>query len=109
VVLSGALSLPDGLREVVPLLALAPLAFVMGIPFPAGLAWLHDEAAGLIPWAWAVNGCASVIASVLAAIIALNWGLTAVILLGAGAYALAGLVLIGLPRSAARTALLPDS
>jgi hypothetical protein len=66
----------------------------MGLPFPFGLAWLEERAPGLVPWAWAVNGCASVAASVLAAILALSYGLTAVMLLGGVAYLAAGAVII---------------
>ncbi|MGC9333261.1 MAG: hypothetical protein ACP5JJ_03875, partial [Anaerolineae bacterium] len=40
--------------------SLAPVGFLMGMPFPGGLAWLRDRAPGLVPWAWAINGCASV-------------------------------------------------
>jgi spermidine synthase len=109
VLLHAALGWPEFLRAVVPLAALAPLSFAMGLPFPGGLAWLNEDAPSLIPWAWAINGCASVIASVLAAIFALSWGFTVVMLMGAAAYALAGLVLTGLPRLAARKAPLPDS
>jgi hypothetical protein len=58
----------------------------MGMPFPLGLAWLKQECPELVPWAWAVNGCASVIASVLAAIISISYGFTTVLMLGAGAY-----------------------
>jgi hypothetical protein len=81
---------------------LAPLALALGLPFPAGLAWLGRAAPALIPWAWAVNGCASVVASVLAALIALSGGLTVVLLLGATAYALAWLLLPGSVVSPAR-------
>lgn len=73
-------------------LILAPLALLMGLPFPLGLAWLENEAPALVPWAWAINGCASVTASVLAAILSLGYGFTAVLLLGAAAYAGAWLV-----------------
>ena len=68
-------------------LALAPLGFLMGTPFPGGLAWLRERAPGLIPWAWAVNGCTSVLASVLAAIIALAVGFSWVLVAAALAYA----------------------
>jgi hypothetical protein len=68
-------------------LFLAPLGFLMGLPFPLGVAWLNRRAPALTPWAWAINGCASVIASVLAAILVLGYGFNLVILLGAGAYA----------------------
>ena len=107
-----ALGWPALLRLAALVLSLAPLAFMMGIPFPLGLAWIERAAASFdcapdgrsaqddarpvaaaTPWAWAVNGCASVVASVAAAILALSYGFTAVLLIGALAYALAGLVI----------------
>ncbi|MBS1249770.1 MAG: hypothetical protein MAG431_01354 [Chloroflexi bacterium] len=81
------LAWPGWARMMGTFLGLAPLGFLMGIPFPLGLAWLKENAPGMIPWAWAVNGCASVIASVLAAIFALSYGYTLVMLLGVAAYA----------------------
>ncbi len=72
--------------------ALAPLAILMGMPFPLGLARIEATGSRAVAWAWAINGCASVIAAVLAAIFALSWGFTTVLLLGAAAYALAGLI-----------------
>ena len=61
----------------------------MGLPFPFGLAanGRKGPPPGLVPWAWAVNGCASVIASVLAAILSLTYGFSLVLWLGAAAYA----------------------
>ena len=73
-------------RALAIILSLVPLAVLMGLPFPFGLAWLEQHYPALIPWAWAVNGCASVIASVLAAILALSYGFTTVLYLGAAAY-----------------------
>lgn len=78
---------PAWARVGIAVLFLAPLGFLMGLPFPLGIAWLNRQAPALTPWAWAINGCASVIASVLAAILALGSGFTLVMLLGAGAYA----------------------
>jgi hypothetical protein len=92
--LDGALlGWPAGWRIAVAVAGLAPMAFVMGMPFPMGLAWLERASPPLVPWAWAVNGCASVVASVLAAILALSAGFTVVLLVGAGSYAAAGVVL----------------
>jgi hypothetical protein len=88
---------PPFLRVLAAVVSLAPLAVLMGFPFPLGLAWLEDEAPQWVPWAWAVNGCASVVASVLAAILALSYGFTAVLLSGAGAYAVAWLVFRATP------------
>jgi hypothetical protein len=74
--------------------ALAPLGFLMGIPFPAGIRWLLDRSeanpeseAEQVPWVWAVNGAASVVAAVLAALLALSFGFDLVFLLGALCYA----------------------
>jgi hypothetical protein len=81
--LGGAL----GLRLLVAVVTLAPLGFLLGIPFPKGVAWLEEHAAGLIPWAWGVNGAASVVASVSAALVALSFGFSWVLLAGALCYA----------------------
>lgn len=70
-------------------LTLAPLGFCLGVPFPKGIAWLERNAPALIPWAWAVNGSLSVVASVLAALLVLSWGYRGVLLLGAAIYTLA--------------------
>jgi hypothetical protein len=74
-------------------LSLAPLGFLMGTPFPGGLAWLGQRAPGLVPWVWAVNGCTSVLASIMAAMIALSAGFSWVLAAAAVAYAGAWLVL----------------
>lgn len=72
---------------------LAPMGIMMGFPFPLGLAWLEKSGSSLIPWAWAVNGCASVVAAVLAAILTLSFGFNMVLLLGAVFYGLAAMAL----------------
>ncbi len=87
------LGAPLAVRLLATVLSLAPIAFLMGAPFPGGLTWLRARAPGLIPWAWAVNGCTSVLASVLAAMIALSAGFSWVLLAAALAYAGAWLVL----------------
>jgi spermidine synthase len=79
------------LRLLVAVGLLAPMGFLMGIPFPKGIARLNETAPRLVPLAWGVNGCASVLSSILATIGALTWGFSAVMLAGAGAYALAWL------------------
>jgi hypothetical protein len=66
----------------------------MGVPFPRGIGWLEGRAIGLIPWAWAVNGAASVVASVGAALLALSFGFSWVLIAGAMCYAGALLVVV---------------
>jgi hypothetical protein len=75
-----------GLRVVIAILALAPLGFLLGVPFPRGIGWLERRAVTLIPWAWGVNGAASVVASVAAALLALSFGFSWVLIAGAICY-----------------------
>ena len=63
-----------GIRLAAAVALIAPLAFAMGLPFPLGLQRFQARSAALVPWAWGVNGCASVLASPLAMIIAMQWG-----------------------------------
>ena len=83
----AVLPLPLSMRVAVGALALAPLGFLMGTMFPRGLARLEEEAPGLVPWAWGINGTLSVVSAVTAALVALSSGFTLVLLLGAGCYA----------------------
>jgi hypothetical protein len=89
----GLLGAPLAFRVLVTMTSLAPLGLLMGAPFPGGLAWLGKRAPGLVPWAWAINGCTSVLASVLAAMVALSAGFTWVLAAAALAYAGAWLAL----------------
>jgi hypothetical protein len=57
-----------------------------------GMRALGSRNHALIPWAWAVNGCFSVLAPVLAVMMAMAWGFSLVLLLGAAMYALAFVV-----------------
>ncbi|HSV59580.1 MAG TPA: SAM-dependent methyltransferase [Variovorax sp.] len=84
-----AMGLPDGARILISVALIAPLAFFMGMPFPLGLARVEAADARLIPWAWGINGCASVSAAVLATLLAIHIGFTAVVLAALVLYALA--------------------
>jgi len=84
-----ALAWPLPARLAVVCLTLAPLGLPMGVPFPAGLRRLEQRDPGSTAWAWAVNGSASVVAGVMAAMIALAWGFSVVLWCGAAAYGVA--------------------
>ncbi|MEE8589470.1 MAG: hypothetical protein V3S80_09025 [Sulfurimonadaceae bacterium] len=60
---------------------IAPLAFAMGMPFAMGLSELGKHSESLIPWAWGVNGCASVISAVAATLVAIHFGFTVVMVM----------------------------
>ena len=90
--LFGALvALPDLLKVGIALLLIAPLAFGMGMPFPIGLARIAGQSPDLVPWAWGINGCASVLSAILAPILAIHLGFTAVVVIAVGLYLAAGL------------------
>jgi len=98
---AATLVAPLGGRLIVAVVALAPPGLLMGMPFPKGLALLERRAPALVTWAWGVNGAASVVASILAALLALSFGLSAVLTVGALCYigAWVTVVAIRVPRS----------
>ena len=81
----SSLSMP--IKFLVSICLIAPLAFFMGMPMPLALDSLARNADYLIPWAWGINGCASVISSVLAVLLAMQFGFSMVILLAVMLYA----------------------
>jgi len=86
----SALSMP--IRFFLTICLIAPLAFFMGMPMPLALGRLAKQADYLIPWAWAINSCASVISSVLTVLLAMQFGFSVVILMAVVLYALAILI-----------------
>ncbi len=89
----GLSGLADGIKIVLSALLIAPLAFCMGMPFPIGLKRLADSAPDFIPWAWGINGFASVISGALATLLAIEFGFSAVVLLALGLYASAAAII----------------
>ena len=87
-----ALPWPDPIKIFAAVLLVAPLAFCMGMPFPLGLARVSAATPGLVPWAWAINGCASVVSAVLATLLAVHIGFTGVVSVAVLLYGFAALV-----------------
>ncbi len=79
--------------------AVAPLAFCMGLPMPAALARLDRSAPKLIPWAWAANAFASVLAPPLATAIAMAWGFRYAAMAAMGVYLIATVAYRRLPAA----------
>ena len=110
--LAALVGLDFGYRLLVSGVLLIPLGFVMGMPFPTGLRALAALPAPEFPvgrhasdnsveWAWAMNAAASVLGSVLAMVIAIQFGLTVTLACGATAYLLALLLAPALRTKAA--------
>lgn len=70
----------------------APLAFFMGMPFPTALRELHTHSRPLVPWAWGVNGFASVTGAVLGTFLAISVGFTTLTLVALACYFLAAII-----------------
>ncbi|MEK6570121.1 MAG: SAM-dependent methyltransferase, partial [Bacteroidota bacterium] len=88
-VVRGLIHLSDFWRYGLAVLLLAPISFLMGMPFPSALARLHWLNGSLVPWAWGINGFASVVSAVLAIILSIEFGFWLVFLLAGGCYLLA--------------------
>jgi len=78
-------------RYLFSIVLIAPLGFCMGMPFPMALARISQTTPALIPWAWGINGCASVISAILATLIAMQFGFTVLVFLAISLYWVAAL------------------
>ena len=99
------------MKLIISAVLLIPLGLAMGMPFPTGLRALAENADpsgapssslpsrqdgdvtshpdNSIEWAWAMNAASSVLGSVLAIMIAIEFGLNITLACGAAAYAFA--------------------
>jgi hypothetical protein len=94
--LSLSLGLPLALRLLITIVLIAPVGFLMGIPFPAGLSQIRtikeqnpDAGDWMISYVWGVNGASSVIATILASLISLSCGFNMTFVAGTFCYLLA--------------------
>ena len=83
------MAMPELVRIGSAFLLSAPLAFVMGMPFPIGLTLMQQSNRHLTPWAWGINGCASVLSAILAVLLAIEIGFSGVMLCAVALYFMA--------------------
>lgn len=93
IIFNATLSFSETVRFMISFAFISPLGFLMGIPFPTILGYIKQEFENDAAWMWCINGAFSVLAGVLALVIAMIYGFNAVLLLGALTYAI--LFLIG--------------
>ncbi len=91
---AGAVSWPLPAKMLITALAIAPAAFLMGMPFPSGLRRLQERHAPSVRWAWSLNAAASVLGSGGAIVLAIYTGLQATLLFGGALYLIALLVIL---------------
>jgi hypothetical protein len=80
---------PLAARIALAVAILAPLSLLLGVPFAYGIRLLRVEGPEMVPWAWAVNGCASVVGSVATVVLSMTLGFAATLALAVVVYALA--------------------
>jgi len=91
--LHGTIGWPLPARLAVTVALLAPLSFLMGMPFPLGMRWAGVHRPGVVPWLWGINGVMSVLGSALSVALAIHVGLRITLMAAAGLYGLAGVLL----------------
>jgi len=92
--LNALVGLPFAVKLIISGALLIPLGFVMGMPFPTGLRALSNDPSSVVldanenavEWAWAMNAASSVLGSVLAMVVAIQFGLNVTLACGAAAY-----------------------
>ncbi len=100
--LTGWVGLPLAVKMLITVLLIFPAGFVMGMPFPIGLARLEAWHKPALRWAWSLNAASSVLGSVGALVCAIYLGLMQTLLVGGVLYLCALLIL---NRDRARTAI----
>lgn len=80
-----ALNLIRPMRYIIAFLLMLPAGVLMGIPFSLGMKFLLNTPLDRV-YAWAGNGCASVLTSILSAQIALSHGIDVIMLFALASY-----------------------
>lgn len=83
---SALLAAPLPVRIGVSVAAIAPLGIVLGMYFPYGIRLTSRLNRDFVAWAWAVNGCLTVVGSVASIVLAMTFGFEAVIVLFVAIY-----------------------
>ena len=87
VILNEVLAYGLVIRAIVCFVLLTPFGFLLGIPFPTAIQLLREtNLARYIPWMYGVNGIMSVLGSVLAVILSMQWGFTSSFFAGLSMY-----------------------
>jgi hypothetical protein len=95
--LTMLVGLPIQAKILLTVALIFPAGFLMGMPFPSGLARLEAWHKPALRWAWSLNAAASVLGSVGALVCAIYLGLMQTLLVG-GALYLGALLLFALNR-----------
>lgn len=82
------LGYPFYVRVLASMVFIFPIGFFMGMPFPLAMGLLNATEKRLVPWAWGINGYATVIGTVSAIVLARGVGFKAVFFIAGTVYLL---------------------
>jgi spermidine synthase len=82
------LGIPLGVRIVIAALLVAVPGLLMGMLLPSGVRVANGLGSGVVPWGWGLNGSASVVGSILAIALAMNYGFRLSLFVGIAIYGL---------------------
>jgi len=83
------LAFPQAGRVLIAALAIFPIGFFLGMPFPLGILAIASRPQGAVAWAWGMNGAFTVIGGVLSVFLSIAFGFTVALLVAATIYVLA--------------------
>lgn len=84
--LDGLLGASFSVRVIASVAIVALPGVLMGMPFPLGLSVVARLSQAVIPWAWGINGVASVLGTILVIVVAMSLGFTWAMGVAAGLY-----------------------
>jgi predicted membrane-bound spermidine synthase len=99
-ILTAGVGLPLFVKVITTVVMIAPAGFLMGMPFPTGLARLEKRNSAAVRWAWSLNAASSVLGSVGALVCAIYMGLMQTLLVGGLLY-LGALAVLAMDRAGA--------
>ena len=102
-VVDFAMPWPLAARILAAAALLVPFGVLLGMALPGGMRLLNASRPELVAWGWGMNGAFSVVGATGAIFIAMNWGFSVTLLVGAAAYVAAAALLL-LSSTAARSA-----
>jgi hypothetical protein len=73
-------------RILVSLVVVMPAGFLMGFAFPTGMLLVENVDREPTPWFWGINGATGVLASVLAVVIGMSFGINVTMFLAGLCY-----------------------
>jgi SAM-dependent methyltransferase len=92
------LGIPLGARIAIATVLVAVPGLLMGMLLPSGVRVANGLGTGVVPWGWGLNGSASVVGSILAIMLSMNFGFRAALFVGIAVYLLGAALLTATAR-----------